>query len=79
MDTEKLIRKNMIEVFRTDVYLKKEAAAVLKKLEMLYPHGQINIDLHDCDKVLRVEAAAVDPELICKIVAEHGFQCTLLD
>jgi hypothetical protein len=35
--------------------------------------------MHDCDKVLRVEATAIDPDQITAFVTEMGFVCAVLD
>jgi hypothetical protein len=45
----------MIEVFKTNV---EEAVQAEKLVDILldhFPDNKINFDLHDCDKILRVE------------------------
>jgi hypothetical protein len=63
-------------VFKTNV-------ADKSKVSLLHPllgnHPQIiqwNVDLHDDDKVLRVEANGIAGEQVEKIITAAGFECT---
>ena len=49
----------MVEVFKTDVSKKKVAVTLVKSLSIQFPDYKINIDLADCDKVLRVESECI--------------------
>jgi hypothetical protein len=69
----------MIEVFKTNV---DEAACANRVVDLLlqhFPNSRINIDLHDCDKILRVEAEAVNVQTIVMLVRQHGFACSILE
>ncbi|MDE3249915.1 MAG: hypothetical protein KGO82_14725 [Bacteroidota bacterium] len=69
----------MIEVFRTDI---AESAAALKMISILqqaFPGSRVNIDLHDCDKVLRLEGAGFEVPDIIQMVEEQGFICSVLE
>jgi len=46
----------MVEVFKTDIRKKHIACTLVKSLSNQFPDYRINIDLADCDKVLRVES-----------------------
>ena len=47
----------MVEVFKTDINNKQLARTVIKSLSIRFPACKINIDLADCDKVLRIESS----------------------
>lgn len=34
-----------------------------------------NVDLHDCDKVLRIEAGDIHPNAVKDLVQQAGFMC----
>lgn len=44
-----------------------------------FPGSRINFDLHDCDKILRVEGENFAVEKVMMIVNENGFICKILD
>lgn len=70
---------NMVEVFKTNVRLKKEAALLLSLLQQQFPDHRINFDLDDCDRILRVEAGSVEPASVIAVLEENGFDCTVLE
>jgi len=45
----------MIEVFKTNVQEISQANKIVAVLLEHFPGSRINFDMHDCDKVLRVE------------------------
>jgi hypothetical protein len=47
----------MIEVFKTNVSNKDQAAILIRALKKFFPSYTGNFDLDDCDKVLRVESS----------------------
>ncbi|MEP6467864.1 MAG: hypothetical protein ABJB05_16255 [Parafilimonas sp.] len=69
----------MIEVFKTNINGVVQARRLIKLLLQHLPGSRINIDLHDCDKVLRVEAAHFIPAAVMTLVKEHGFICSVLE
>lgn len=46
----------MIEVFKTNVQKAAQSRLMIKLLKVHFPASQINFDLDDCDKVLRIES-----------------------
>jgi hypothetical protein len=69
----------MIEVFKTNI---DEAASAQKIIALLLQHlpgRKINIDLHDCDKVLRIEGCDFLPAAVMLLVKQHGFICAVLE
>jgi hypothetical protein len=64
-----------ILVFKTDIH----DAPQVKRLAQLFAtmpgiHSW-NVDLHDCDKVLRIEAAGIHPATVKTAVRQAGFLC----
>jgi hypothetical protein len=69
----------MIEVFKTNVQATEEAVQLIGVLQRHFPGSRINIDLHDCDKVLRVEGTFLEAGKIMHVVQSKGFLCSVLD
>lgn len=72
-------RKHMVEVFKTNVQEHAEAQKLVAVLRRHFPGNKINIDLDDCDKVLRVEGNNLPIEKLMTLVTQKGFVCTVLD
>jgi hypothetical protein len=69
----------MIEVFKTDISLKEDAERVVQYLQLhLQPH-RATIDLHDCDKILRIDAESVLIPVVQEMVSSMGFFCEVLE
>ncbi|ALJ04856.1 hypothetical protein APS56_06845 [Pseudalgibacter alginicilyticus] len=45
-----------VEIFKTNVTHNQLANKIIADLNQLYPNYNINFDLEDCDKVLRIES-----------------------
>jgi hypothetical protein len=69
----------MVEVFKTNVQEFAEAQKLVAVLRRHFPGTKINIDMDDCDKVLRVEGNNLRIEKLMTLVTEKGFLCTVLD
>jgi hypothetical protein len=69
----------MIEVFKTNVEETVQAKKILNILQEHFPGNKINFDLHDCDKILRVEGKSFCAEKIMTLVIENGFSCNVLE
>jgi hypothetical protein len=69
----------MVEVFKTNVQEFAEAQKLLAVLRRHFPGSKINIDLDDCDKVLRVEGSNLPVEKVMTLVTGKGFVCSVLD
>lgn len=66
----------MIWVFKTSVTDSVQAAAVKPILrQILPPEGTWNFDLEDCDKILRVDAAALAVENLINSLKSEGILC----
>lgn len=67
----------MIEIFRTNVSSHLQANSILERLQKEFPHYEMNFDLEDCDKILRVDGKkdAVNPQSVMELV-KH-FKCEI--
>ncbi len=68
-----------ILVFKTNVTSKKKVSRVAPLLASFPAIIQWNFDLQDCDKVLRIEAAGLNPGSVELLLLEAGFSCRELD
>jgi hypothetical protein len=69
----------MVEVFKTNVQEIGHAKKLVNLLLQQFPGSRINFDLHDCDKILRVESENINTETVMMLVEQNGFQCNMLD
>jgi hypothetical protein len=69
----------MIEVFKTNVKGSVHAKRIVAILVEHFPGNKINFDLHDHDKILRVEGKNFCTEKIMTLVIENGFSCDVLE
>ncbi len=69
----------MIEVFKTDIRNKTKANAILKTLKLSFPTSNFNLELNDCDKILRTESNDSISQQIIEVVNNQGFRCEVLE
>ncbi|MEP6746725.1 MAG: hypothetical protein ABJB86_03305 [Bacteroidota bacterium] len=69
----------MIEVFKTNIQKVSQARKLISLLLQHFPGSRINIDLHDCDKILRIEGGNFLPGKVLLLVKENGFMCSVLE
>ena len=71
----------MVEIFKTDVEEVSKADMIVEKLLQHFPTYRINFDLHDCDKILRVEAGdtSVDIESILEVACYYSLEISLIE
>jgi hypothetical protein len=60
-------------VFKTNVQKKSQAVKIIKMLMGQLPKHNINFDLEDCDKILRVEGNNIQETKIIEQVLAQGF------
>lgn len=70
----------MIEVFKTNVQLKKDAKRIIALLTSKLEGHKINFDLSDCDKILRIESVnhEISIQNVEKWMQNEGFICEVL-
>jgi hypothetical protein len=69
----------MVEVFKTNVKQKKQAAGLITVLLQAFPLHFISFDLGDCDRVLRIEGNNICITTITQLLRLNGFICEPLD
>jgi hypothetical protein len=69
----------MVEVFKTDVQETEEADQLVALLQEHFPGSRINFDLHDCDKILRIEGKHCIPSQVEVLVQQNGYSCNVLE
>lgn len=69
----------MVEVFKTDVKWRKQAKMLHAVLSRQFPFIEINFDLDDCDRVLRIEGNDFCPHKVIELVNLNGHQCLVLE
>jgi hypothetical protein len=69
----------MIEIFKTNIPGTAQAILLIEWLKKQLPGTYINVDLDDCDRILRVQADSIQTEQIEALVNDYGFYCKALD
>lgn len=64
-----------VEIFKTNVETSEEANQVMAVLKQVLPYTQVNFDLEDCDKILRIEGFSVDSNRVVNTVKQLGYNC----
>jgi hypothetical protein len=68
----------MIAVFRTGVGNQGDADYLMKIMKNRYPGYEINFDLEDCDRVLRIKGQEIKNKDIIALFRKEGFMCAVL-
>lgn len=70
----------MVEVFSTNVENHKQADFLLHQLGLIFLEYEINFDLEDCDKILRVESVVdiIETVQIVTLLKDLGFDAQVL-
>jgi len=69
----------MIEIFKTNVDNERQAERLLALLNQHFPSTEINFDLDDCDRILKVKGEKFCSLNIIRILAYKGFECQVLE
>jgi len=64
-----------ILVFKTNIRYKKNIPAVMPLLNNLKGLVRWNLDFHDADKILRVEASDLSSRVVENKLQEAGYYC----
>ena len=68
-----------ILVFKTNLTDAKRISDIESDLD-IHPHIiEWNVDLHDCDNILRIVSNNVSPETIEKLLLNAGYYCVELE
>ena len=69
----------MVEIFKTNINDQGIADSILENLMREMPTAEINFDLDDCDRILRIKDGHICVETIIQLLQKLGFACQLLD
>ncbi len=69
----------MVQVFKTNVQEKNESAQVIEVLLKEFPTFEINFDLEDADRILRIEGRNVCANEIIFIIKNIGYTASILE
>lgn len=71
----------MIEVFKTNVTRPVHAALIMATIRSVRNYYQVNFDLDDCDRIMRVKSSlnVVEEDLIIRILRSFGFEAQVLE
>ncbi|SDD41041.1 hypothetical protein SAMN05216464_101659 [Mucilaginibacter pineti] len=68
----------MVEIFKTNVENGEQADIILASLYSQIHFIEINFDLEDCDRILRIKGDEFCCINIIQILKDNGFECFLL-
>ena len=70
----------MVEVFKTDVSDGRYARIIIEEIKTIFPCYEVNFDLQDCDKILRVKniSGDVNSDFLINFVNKLGFHAEVL-
>jgi len=68
-----------ILVFRTNLKFKKNISEAVSHIESIPGIQRWNVDLKDCDKVLRIESTNLAPQVVEQTLANIGYFCKELE
>jgi hypothetical protein len=71
-------KRIMVEVFITDVELVEESQILVNRLLQVLPESEINFDLEDCDRILRIKADTVCNGTVIDLLNRFGYRCEVL-
>ena len=65
----------MILVFKTSITTKKDVRKLKPHLEKMLSIGRWNLDLEDCDKILRIDTEEYIAAKVAELLNTHAFYC----
>lgn len=70
----------MIEIFATNIRSIKDARTIEGLLSIVFPRLDVNFDLDDRDRILRVQSPSpIDPNSIAGYIRRLGFAAKVID
>ena len=64
-----------VEIFRTNISSRESADWIVGKLSARFPKLKFNVDLHDHEKVLRMEGELYWKDEVQRLTKSLGFVC----
>lgn len=71
----------MVEVFKTNVKDSEQADRMVEAIHRSFVNCRANLDLEDCDKILRIESSSghVESNSILHFLQEYGCKAQMLE
>jgi hypothetical protein len=66
------------EVFKTNVENHERASHIIQLIETNFPDSQVNFDLEDVDKIMRVKNSQNQIDSIVELIKKHDIVCEIL-
>jgi len=67
-----------VDVFKTNVMHETDAEEIVRLLSNYFPNHNINFDLDDCDKILRLEGLESNRVFVKNALLQYGFMAEIL-
>ena len=64
-----------ILIFKTDLNNPQRISKVEQLMQEINGISRWNVDMHDCDNVLRIEATKVSPRAVENVLKKAGYYC----
>ncbi|MES2591584.1 MAG: hypothetical protein V4608_06845 [Bacteroidota bacterium] len=68
----------MVEIFKTDIADTANADLIVGHLMKFFPSAKINVDVEDCDKVLRIEDNSISITEVIQLTKDVGCVCEVI-
>lgn len=68
----------MVEVFTTNIENRQMASGIQEAMQLKFPGMDVNIDLDDCDRVMRCESDHIDTDAIIAFVKSFKIMIAVL-
>ena len=71
-----------VEIFKTNITLPKDAKRIVKALAKAGQGNKVNLDLEDCDKVLRIQNSKgedINIQQVVNIVKQADFKIEIME
>jgi len=69
----------VVEIFKTNVTQEKTAKKILMDFRKQFPNYNVNFDLEDCDKILRIESQRrINHKRIIEFSIKNNFDIQLI-
>lgn len=69
----------MVEIFKTNIKSKREAEFLKNKIAGYFPFYDINFDLNDWEKIMRIECDEINSNKVIEIAEKNGFKIQALE
>lgn len=71
----------MVEVFKTNIKGALQARKLVQDIRRVFPGYEANVDLDDCDRILRVEIlyGIIENNCLIDLLQSHGVHAAVLE